>query len=103
MIVYVATSSWVRTPVSFPIAAISAGLLILMAVATTSDKLSIAERLNGDAVVPQRGMTMDEVETRFGPPDTRKLPVGDPPITRWIYADFRVFFEHQWVIHSVAN
>jgi hypothetical protein len=90
-------------PATPPIAAICAGLLILMAVASTQDNLSIAKLLNGDAVVPQRGMTMDEVEARFGPPDTRKLPVGDPPITRWIYADFKVYFEHQWVIHSVAN
>ncbi len=90
-------------PAKRPIAAICAGLLISMASVSTADTLSIAERLNKNAVVPQRGMTMDEVETRFGPPDTRKLPVGDPPITRWIYADFRVYFEHQWVIHSVAN
>jgi hypothetical protein len=29
--------------------------------------------------------------------------VGAPPITRWDYADFSVFFEHNLVIHAVAR
>jgi hypothetical protein len=90
-------------PAKRPIVAICAGLLILMASVPTADTHSVAQALNNDAIVPQRGRTMDEVENRFGPPDTRQLPVGDPPITRWIYPDFKVYFEHQYVIHSVAN
>jgi len=85
------------------ITAICAGALVLMANVAVADTVSIAQRLNSDAVVPQRGMTMDMVENRFGSPESRKLPVGDPPITRWIYAGFRVYFEDQYVIHSVAD
>ncbi len=53
--------------------------------------------------LPGRGMTMVEVEKRFGPPGKKEDEVGDPPITRWIYEDFIVYFEYQFVIHSVAT
>jgi hypothetical protein len=51
---------------------------------------------------PKRGLSMSEVETRFGAPAERHPTVGQPPITRWDYATFSVFFEHDRVIHSVA-
>ncbi len=85
------------------IAAIFVGALVSLTNAAMADTVSIAQHLNSDAIVPQRGMTMDMVENRFGTPESRKLPVGEPPITRWIYAGFRVYFEHQYVIHSVAD
>ncbi len=52
---------------------------------------------------PVRGMTMAQVEVRFGPPKTRHPAVGDPPITRWDYDGFSVYFEHQYVLHSVVH
>lgn len=52
---------------------------------------------------PSRGVTMASVEASFGAPEHRKGPVGEPPITRWDYADFVVYFEHDRVIHSVAR
>lgn len=53
--------------------------------------------------LPGRGMTMAEVEKRFGPPGKKMAEVGNPPITRWIYEDFVVYFEYQYVIHAVAT
>jgi len=53
--------------------------------------------------LPTRGMTMAQVETSHGSPSLRKAPVGDPPITRWEYSDFIVYFEYRHVIHSVAK
>ena len=50
---------------------------------------------------PKRGTTMNEVEKRFGAPATRHPTVGKPPITRWDYTGFSVFFEHDRVIHTV--
>ena len=50
---------------------------------------------------PARGVTMSQVEARFGAPTTRHAAVGDPPITRWDYPQFSVFFEHDKVIHAV--
>ena len=53
-------------------------------------------------VKPQRGMTMETVEARFGQPSAKRAAVGEPPITRWDYPGFSVFFEHQIVLHAVA-
>jgi hypothetical protein len=52
---------------------------------------------------PTRGMTQNSVQSKFGSPVTVKAPVGDPPITRWEYKDFVVFFEYDRVIHAVAK
>lgn len=51
---------------------------------------------------PARGLSMDAVEARFGAPASRHHAVGQPPITRWDYGTFSVFFERNLVIHSVA-
>lgn len=51
---------------------------------------------------PVRGATMNTVEQNFGKPAQILPAVGDPPITRWIYPAFTVYFEHQYVIHSVV-
>jgi hypothetical protein len=51
---------------------------------------------------PARGVTMTAVEAKFGAPQTRYPAVGAPPITRWDYAGFSVFFEKDRVIDAVA-
>lgn len=50
---------------------------------------------------PARGSTMSAVEARFGTPIERHVAVGDPPITRWDYPQFAVFFEYDKVLHAV--
>lgn len=50
---------------------------------------------------PTRGMHMDQVRSQFGEPQTTGPAVGDPPITRWDYEKFYVFFEYQLVLHAV--
>ena len=52
---------------------------------------------------PNRGMSMALVEARYGTPSERVAPVGNPPITRWIYPSCTVYFEGQHVIHAVGN
>jgi outer membrane protein assembly factor BamE (lipoprotein component of BamABCDE complex) len=52
---------------------------------------------------PKRGSTMGEVEKHFGAPLTRHPTIGKPPITRWDYSGFSVFFEHDRVIHAVVT
>jgi len=51
---------------------------------------------------PTRGASMKAVEARFGAPAARHEAVGKPPITRWDYAGFSVYFEYDHVIHAVA-
>ena len=52
---------------------------------------------------PTRGMTAASVESKFGAPQSKEAPVGDPPISRWDYRDFVVFFEYDRVIHAVVK
>jgi hypothetical protein len=52
---------------------------------------------------PKRGSTMDEVEKHFGAPVNRHPTVGAPPITRWDYSGFSVFFEKDRVIDAVVT
>ena len=54
-----------------------------------------------DVVTPTRGMTMDQVAAKFGAPVAKVPAVGKPPISRWEYPGFVVYFEHEHVIHSV--
>jgi outer membrane protein assembly factor BamE (lipoprotein component of BamABCDE complex) len=55
-----------------------------------------------DVATPGRGMTMDQVAAKFGAPTNKIPPVGQPPISRWDYPGFVVYFERNHVIHSVV-
>jgi hypothetical protein len=52
---------------------------------------------------PVRGMSEQAVLAQFGEPLSMTPPVGTPPISRWHYPDFTVYFEHRTVIHSVLR
>lgn len=52
---------------------------------------------------PRRGTTMEGVRSRFGTPEQARPAVGDPPISRWQYPQFTVYFERDRVIHAVAR
>lgn len=53
--------------------------------------------------LPVKGMTMREVEAKFGIPRNIVDAVGEPPITRWLYDDFTVYFEYRHVVHAVLG
>jgi hypothetical protein len=51
---------------------------------------------------------MTAVEKQFGAPAQRRATVGgasgaQPPITRWDYPHFSVFFEKDRVVHTVVT
>jgi hypothetical protein len=60
------------------------------------------------ADAPSRGLSMAQVERRYGAP-LDKLPTAgggaprQPPINRWRYQGFTVYFERDRVIHSVRD
>ena len=58
---------------------------------------------NTPADPPHRGMTMKQVEKAYGPPVRKMDPTGNPPITRWVYKEYTVYFEKKYVIQSVSN
>jgi hypothetical protein len=89
----------------------SGTLTIALALATLWGSLAAAETIVIDDQVqlvpstinrPGRGLTMTAVEAKFGAPQARHDAVGIPPITRWDYAGFSVFFEKDRVIDAVA-
>lgn len=89
----------------------SLSLALAGALASVAGNLASAETVVVDDQVmvrastverPARGITMAAVEAKFGAPATRHAAVGAPPITRWDYAGFVVYFEHERVIDAVA-
>ena len=83
--------------------------LIILPVGGFADTLVIPDISNQPSNTPEgvprptRSMTMDQVKEQFGNPLEIHGPVGNPPITRWVYDKFVVHFEHEYVIHSVVK
>lgn len=84
-----------------------ASVLLLLFIAAGGSALADTTRIPAPATteiaLPERGMTMTSVETLFGAPLEKLPPVGEPPITRWVYKDYIVFFEYDRVLHSVLT
>lgn len=84
------------------------GLLVAAVFLSASANADILSTKLGDAnkpeiSVPLTGQSMEKVENQYGPPLEKMTPVGEPPITRWRYAEYTVYFEHEHVIHSVIH
>ncbi len=74
------------------------------ALASNGDVLLIDRTQRASSVDrPANGASMSAVEARYGQPEQRVAAVGIPPISRWVYADFTVYFEHDKVINAVVN
>lgn len=58
---------------------------------------------DSNGIAPARGMTMSQVTSKFGAPVSKVPAVGNPPISRWEYPSFVVYFEGDHVIHSVVS
>ena len=52
---------------------------------------------------PTAGMSGKAVVARFGEPISTLPAVGNPPISRWEYPDFYVYFEYNHVVHAVVK
>ena len=46
---------------------------------------------------------MDEVRSEWGEPVAEYRAIGSPPITRWEFQEFSVYFEYDHVISSVIH
>jgi len=91
---------------------LAVAMLAAVAVAMPSNARAEAVTLGKTTVragdVPVRGLSMGQVERRYGAP-LDKLPTAgggaprQPPINRWRYNGFTVYFERDRVIHSVRD
>ena len=79
-----------------------AGLTLWSAPASSDQLQMVPPPAENAANRPSRGMTMERVEAKYGAPARKVAPVGQPPIERWEYPGFTVYFEFRKVIHSVA-
>lgn len=85
-----------------------ASVLLLVTSISQAEVISIADPAHQvsnspeGVLRPTRGMSMDFVTQRFGQPEQKISAVGQPPISRWIYQNFVVFFESNIVIDSVV-
>ncbi len=78
-------------------APLSADVLLLDAIS------SEAPNAPAGVLRPSRGMSMETVRSRFGTPASESGPVGEPPITRWDYEMYSVFFEDNLVLNTVIH
>lgn len=88
---------------------LSAAALLGLAGAASADVL-LVDRVQQEnrAMVPARGMSMAQVEARFGAPSQKLDSRGGqkrqwPTINRWVYPGFVVYFEKNRVIDTVAQ
>jgi hypothetical protein len=85
---------------------VSAVLASGLAGVATADMMAVDKGIavkESDINTPSRGMTMSQVASKFGEPATKVPAIGKPPISRWEYPGFVVYFEHDHVIHSVVS
>ena len=76
--------------------------------AMDGDTLLVERVQEKPANLPARGMSMAQVEARYGAPMDRLDPRGGqkhvwPTINRWTYANYTVYFERTKVINVVMN
>lgn len=83
------------------------GLFLSTAPIAQADKLLI-ERVRSEqgVMLPARGMSMAQVQAKFGAPAKKLEPRGGqkrqwPTINRWEYPNFIVYFERDRVIDAV--
>ena len=85
-------------------------LFLLLSGPATADVLLVDSIQSAPALqTPGSGASMASVRQAYGSPLTEYPTVSidggphQPPITRWDYSGFSVFFEHDRVIHSVVH
>lgn len=90
---------------AFVVLAVAAGFAATPAQADTLliERVEAAKNLP----MPSRGLSMRDIEARYGAPSERLDPRGGqkpqwPVIHRWVYPAFTVYFEKDKVVNVVA-
>lgn len=83
------------------------GLLMTAAAVPVAQADYHAVPATAAATLPTKGESQQTVLGRYGEPKTRHAAVGgasavQPPITRWDYPGFSVFFENSHVVDAVV-
>ena len=87
-------------------------LVLLLAILTcfsafstaSADVLLIEEVRQADRMeLPENGTPAEQVRARFGDPVETHSAVGNPPIIRWDYDRWSVYFEYDLVLFTVLH
>ncbi|WP_096085791.1 hypothetical protein [Agaribacterium haliotis] len=80
-------------------------LSLSFSAAVLADEIRVPVGTQNDAVTdkPEHSMSKAAVEEKYGAPESRHGPNGQPPIYFWEYPKFTVYFEGDRVIHSVSK
>ncbi|GLZ85466.1 hypothetical protein Pres01_15170 [Metapseudomonas resinovorans] len=78
-------------------------LLLALPVGAETIEIPVGEQGDLGLPLPVRGESQRAVLERFGLPDKEHPAVGKPPISRWDYREFSVYFESGQVIDSVRH
>jgi hypothetical protein len=84
-------------PLAIALATLAAFNTSLQADVLLIEEVRTAEGMN----LPANGLSQADVRARFGDPERSYAAVGDPPITRWDYAGWSVYFEYDKVLSAV--
>lgn len=82
------------------------GFTLHIQTSTAEDiRIPVGEQAKDQAPVdmPTKGMSKERVENLFGEPLEEIPAKGQPPISRWKYQEFTVYFDNNTVIHCVRN
>ena len=82
--------------------ALSLPLLVPATASASDSNTATFAEIESERGLPVRGMSSSKVMAEYGEPEQKTAPVGEPPISRWDYPDFQVYFERATVITSVA-
>ena len=95
---------------SIRLALIALSFALLASSPASADVLLIDSIESAPAIqTPSQGQTMADVRSQFGDPATEHPTVStdggpyQPPITRWDFENYSVFFEHDVVVRSVVH
>jgi hypothetical protein len=88
-------------------------IALVLCVAVASSNTCYAENIqipigeqgkNAEAIdMPTKGMSKERVKSLFGEPLEMIAAKGQPPISRWKYQEFTVYFDSDTVIHCVRQ
>jgi hypothetical protein len=90
------------------VAVLAVGALALPAAATAETLLIERVAAEQSLPLPDRGLSMSDIEARYGAPLDKMEPKGGqkpqwPVIHRWVYPEFTIYFEKSHVIDVVAR
>ena len=89
--------------------AITPGIVVAQDMQAVQGDVLLIERVREEpGNLPRRGMSMAQVEAKYGAPSARLDPRGGqkrdwPTINRWTYPNFTVYFERTRVIDVVMT